>query len=419
MTCPSIPKISRMHRTWVLRSLKRLGVYAIYYENNTREFSLEYKLRTLAELAKRGHTVRCLSYSEISDRQAGRFGAVEGNFTREVFLMRKIVPVMSLLIFELIASFRLLKTFTFWDAIILDPNTIVSSLPLVLIRRFRKMTPLLFLKVSTNPVPTSEGPPTFWRRAQYAVAIKFAAKCFDRLFFITPMLASVSSSQLRVPTAKIGVWPSCVDLHTFNPSSTTRSAARRIRDELGLKGRVAILYHGSITKARGIMELVAAFELLKKEQIAATLVLLGLGRKELIKYIQDNHLEDVVKLRGPVTYFEVPNFVAACDVGIVPLPDSIWWRYQFPLKLLEYLAMNLPVIVSDLPCHRWIISRSNLAIYLTGTSPQEIAQGIRDFLKSREALKPKLGRKIVTAFSANAISEMLEKEVYSSMRIAT
>jgi glycosyltransferase involved in cell wall biosynthesis len=340
--------------------------------------------------------------------------------------MRKIVSVMPLFVFGrfvfgLIATFRLLKTADCWDAIILDPHTIVSALPIVLLRQLRKGMPLLLLRVATSPVPSEARHPkedktTFWSRAQFAVAAKLAAKCFDRIFFVSPMLAQVSSRQLHLPDAKVSVWPACVDLHTFNPSSTLKTKAKKLRDELGLKHRLGVLYHGTISESRGTRELVTAFKLLKKERMPVTLILLSSPstyRQEIIRYVQDNHLEDTVMVVGPVKYSEVPNFIAASDVGIVPLPDRIWWRYQCPLKLLEYLAMNLPVIVSDLPAHRWIIGQANVGLYLAGTRPREIAQGIRDFLKSRTVLEPYLGRKIVSSFSASALSRMIESEIYS------
>jgi glycosyltransferase involved in cell wall biosynthesis len=45
----------------------------------------------------------------------------------------------------------------------------------------------------------------------------------------------------------------------------------------------------------------------------------------------------------------VPEFMAACDVGLLPYKLNAWTRSIHPLKLYEYLACGLPVVSSDIP----------------------------------------------------------------------
>ena len=163
---------------------------------------------------------------------------------------------------------------------------------------------------------------------------------------------------------------------------------------------MTVLYHGVLGKGRGVMEMVRAFKILSDESVNATLVVLGDGpaREEISKYVRENGMQEVVRLRRPVSYSEVPDYIAACDVGIISLPDDPRWRYQCPLKLLEYLALNKPVIVSNIPCNTWIVGNAPVGIYLQGTSPREIADGVRAFLLHRNTLDPSLGRQIAAAF---------------------
>jgi glycosyltransferase involved in cell wall biosynthesis len=140
--------------------------------------------------------------------------------------------------------------------------------------------------------------------------------------------------------------------------------------------------------------------------------------KECGDLIVANHLKDVVELRGPVDYLEVPSYVAACDVGIVPLPNHPWWRNQSPTKVLECLAMNNPLIVSDIPANRWIIGDAPVALYLKGTSPEEIADGVEAFLTTRSKLDPSVGRQLASSFSAASVARMIEEEIKGAVRQA-
>jgi len=163
------------------------------------------------------------------------------------------------------------------------------------------------------------------------------------------------------------------------------------------------------------MEMVQAFEILKKNGVDATLVLLGDGpvKEKIWKHIQTKGLEEVVMLRGPVDYIEVPDYIGACDAGILALPDHIWWRYQCPTKILECLAMNKPLIISDIPAHKWIVDNAPLALYLKGTCPKDIAIGIQAFIASQDAFQSNLGRKIAVKFSMGEIAHMLERQILS------
>ncbi|MCP3981362.1 MAG: glycosyltransferase family 1 protein [bacterium] len=56
-----------------------------------------------------------------------------------------------------------------------------------------------------------------------------------------------------------------------------------------------------------------------------------------------------VTLRGPVDYAELPRAARAFDVGLVPFKTNALTRAVNPLKLLEYLALGIPVVATPLP----------------------------------------------------------------------
>jgi len=157
-------------------------------------------------------------------------------------------------------------------------------------------------------------------------------------------------------------------MNRFNPQCSSSEKTDHLRKELGISAQTVVLYHGALQGRKGVMETVEAFKILEKESLNAKLIILGYGpiREEILRYVRENRLERIVQVRGPVgSIAEVRDYVALCDVGILPMPDHPWWRYQLSLELL---AMNKPVIVSDIPANRAIIGNAPVGDRVSSTA---------------------------------------------------
>jgi glycosyltransferase involved in cell wall biosynthesis len=81
----------------------------------------------------------------------------------------------------------------------------------------------------------------------------------------------------------------------------------------------------------------------------ATLLLIGPATAESRPLLE--RLDDLPNVRwlGPKPYTELPRYVAAFDVGLIPYVSNAYTRSCFPLKLYEYLAAGKPVLATGLP----------------------------------------------------------------------
>jgi glycosyltransferase involved in cell wall biosynthesis len=62
---------------------------------------------------------------------------------------------------------------------------------------------------------------------------------------------------------------------------------------------------------------------------------------------------DNVRLLGPRPYADVPCFLAAMDVALIPFVNDAVTYHADPIKAYEYLAAGVPVVATDLPAlHR-------------------------------------------------------------------
>jgi glycosyltransferase involved in cell wall biosynthesis len=80
-----------------------------------------------------------------------------------------------------------------------------------------------------------------------------------------------------------------------------------------------------------------------------TLLLIGPAAPETASVLQRLAQLPSVHWLGQKPYSELPRYVAAFDVGLIPYVSNAYTRSCFPLKLYEYLAAGKPVVASGLP----------------------------------------------------------------------
>jgi glycosyltransferase involved in cell wall biosynthesis len=80
-----------------------------------------------------------------------------------------------------------------------------------------------------------------------------------------------------------------------------------------------------------------------------TLLLVGPAAPETATALERLAQLPSVEWLGEKPYAELPRYVAAFDVGLIPYVANAYTRSCFPLKLYEYLAAGKPVVASGLP----------------------------------------------------------------------
>ena len=95
-----------------------------------------------------------------------------------------------------------------------------------------------------------------------------------------------------------------------------------------------------------------SFDLL--EEVASrrpdwTLLLVGPEREDTRTALDRLAARANVRWLGAVSYDELPRYVAAFDVALIPYLGNAYTRSCFPLKTYEYLAAGKPVVASGLP----------------------------------------------------------------------
>jgi glycosyltransferase involved in cell wall biosynthesis len=91
-----------------------------------------------------------------------------------------------------------------------------------------------------------------------------------------------------------------------------------------------------------------------------------------------------VHLNGRVPLDELPRLLAGSDIGLVPSRPEPYLQYSLSTKLLEYAAMGVPVIASDLATFRSHFTDAAMR-YVPGGDPSAVAAAIRELAADPEA----------------------------------
>ena len=144
-----------------------------------------------------------------------------------------------------------------------------------------------------------------------------------------------------------------------------------------------ILYQGALNIGRGIEFVIKAMKHINN----AIFVIIGDGDiyNELKQIVIDNKVDEKVFFTGKLPFNNLSKYTKNADLGIVLQEDiSLSYKYVLPNRLFDYINAELPVIASDLPEIRKIISEYKTGILISDMNPEILAKEINDLLSNQK-----------------------------------
>lgn len=141
-----------------------------------------------------------------------------------------------------------------------------------------------------------------------------------------------------------------------------------------------LCYVGDISKLRGAVEMVKALEVSRSN---VNLNLCG-------KFI-DSESESTCKslsgwnkvsYKGVIDRSSIRQELSGSSVGLALLHPTNCYKVSYPIKMFEYMAVGLPVIVSDFPLWRQIIEGNKCGVCVNPLDPNAIANAVDFFLEN-------------------------------------
>jgi glycosyltransferase involved in cell wall biosynthesis len=190
-------------------------------------------------------------------------------------------------------------------------------------------------------------------------------------------------SNIRLPRNRIIHIGNGIDLSWFSRASVDQERARRLRGEIG-EGRI-VLSCGRAVREKGFFELVEASAKVIKEHPDAVFVLAGQGPdleklKELARKIRVSENWRFLGWRE-----EMRELLAISYVFVLPS-----WREGMPRSIIEAMAMERPVIATNIRGCREEVIHGETGILVPPRDPESLGAAIITLLRD-EPLATKMG----------------------------
>jgi len=160
-----------------------------------------------------------------------------------------------------------------------------------------------------------------------------------------------------------------------------------LQKSFSIEGKIRLVFHGTILERSGLRMLMDGLARVRhKDRISLRIIGEGDFSQSLKQMIQSLGLEGIVDFDNhsyPV--HSIPERIADCNVGIVPLEISSVTNYALPLKLVEYISLGLPVMTVRNDAISYYLSEED-CIFFKWNDPCSLSAVLDRIAENPEAL---------------------------------
>ncbi len=184
--------------------------------------------------------------------------------------------------------------------------------------------------------------------------LRFLGKLVERAVLKRADRVLVINEELKDYVVALGALPersqvlrAGIDIGRFNPNSDGDA----IRKEYGYSEQDVILFFmGWLYSFSGLKEVCSQLAQIENHNLKLFIVGDGDAYNELCAIRDRQGLQDRLILAGKKAYQEIPAFISASDICLLPAyPAEKIMQHIVPIKMYEYMAMRKPVIATKLP----------------------------------------------------------------------
>jgi glycosyltransferase involved in cell wall biosynthesis len=157
-----------------------------------------------------------------------------------------------------------------------------------------------------------------------------------------------------------------------------RPQRERVNDDF------VLCYPGTLAWHQGLDVAVESMALLRERAPQLRLLLIGDGpeRENLRRLVTARSLEDRVSLAGMVPLEKVAEIMAAVDAGVVPKRTDSFGNEAFSTKIMEFMAMGVPVIASRTRIDQYYFNDELVEFFHSGNA-EDLAEKILALMRNQ------------------------------------
>lgn len=206
-------------------------------------------------------------------------------------------------------------------------------------RQYRRNDPLTPNDLITDPKSTLNRIATPISRLKQIE--RAAVREADRVIAVTESGKRHYVTDCGADPQETFVVPNYVDLESF---------INRPVNPVAVDSEFVLLYIGTISGAhRGLEHVLQAMSSIDQAVSDPLFMIVGDGwyKHKLQRMAHELEVEDTIKFTGWIDFDNLPSYIAASDVCLVPHLNNAHTATTIPHKLTQYLAVGKPVIVTD------------------------------------------------------------------------
>ena len=164
--------------------------------------------------------------------------------------------------------------------------------------------------------------------------------------------------------------------------------SNNIINKYNLKNRIVVGYIGSLGSAQGLSNVIDAAAIAhvdNNEDIVFMFVGEGIEKDELVR--SSIGLNNVIFIPGQ-SINVIPDYLSSCDIGIVHLKDNDVFKKVIPSKILEMMAMGLPILlVSPDGEATKIVKEYNIGRWVCSGNPKLLIDTLLEMIADKDNMK--------------------------------
>ncbi|HEX6290182.1 MAG TPA: glycosyltransferase family 4 protein [Herpetosiphonaceae bacterium] len=231
------------------------------------------------------------------------------------------------------------------------------------------------------------------------------AQCRMAARIVTPLHTTVPP---QIPRDTIVELPWGANVDRFRPRAELAAEQPRLRAELGIPpDRAVVVFLGSFRAWHGVGDFIAAGLRLLDAGENVQMLLIGSGPERATAEAATGRWRDRFSFAGSVAHDLVPRYLALADVGVAPFNTAphpalraagFFWS---PLKIYEYMAMQIPVVTANIPPLDSIIRLGQEGELFREGDVADLAEAIRRVLRApdRAAMGLRARTRVVERYS--------------------
>ena len=226
----------------------------------------------------------------------------------------------------------------------------------------------------------------------------------DRIVVVTPAFEDHLVKHWSVPPEKISVIENGVETQQFAPG-----LASELRTELGVEEKFVVSYIGTMGMAHSLETILEAAAQLQQRAPEICFLMMGEGAEKdrIVGLARQRDLNNV-RFINQQPRENVPAYISASDVCLVPLRKNELFKTVIPTKMLEFMSCARPVILGVDGQARSILEEARTGLAIEPENSAALANAICYLAANREIAR-EMGRSgreyVVRKFSRRHTAE--------------